>query len=200
MTATGYYTPFMLLGSSISVAGTALLSTLTVSTSSPRWIGYQILAAAGFGFGFSGPQMAAQTVFQDPRDTPVALTIITTCMDLGGSLGVSIGGAILGDRVRRELQSVLPEITREQISNTGITGLQASVPLEQRPLIAQAYARGLRSVFLASTVLCAATLVFACFVEWRSVKTKKETEKVADEPKVLNDSSKAQESGQLDNK
>ncbi|ROW10123.1 hypothetical protein VMCG_02092 [Cytospora schulzeri] len=120
----GYYTPFMLSGSALGVAGTALLSTLAVSTGSPKWIGFQVLASTGFGMGFNGPNVAAQTVFQDPRDTPTVLTIITTCQDLGGSLGTSIGEAILGDQVRRKLQRVLPGLTTKQISDEGITGLQ----------------------------------------------------------------------------
>ncbi|KUI61931.1 Putative HC-toxin efflux carrier TOXA [Cytospora mali] len=168
----GYYTPFMLTGSAVGIAGTALLSTLTVSTSSPKWIGFQILASAGFGMGFNGPNVAAQTVFQDPRDTPTALTIITTCQDLGGSLGTSIGEAILGDQVRRQLRRVLPGLTTKQISDEGITGLQNLVAPDQRYHVAEAYAYAVRAVFYGSTALVAVTLVLACFVEWKSIKGK----------------------------
>ncbi|KAI0839864.1 major facilitator superfamily domain-containing protein [Hypoxylon sp. FL0890] len=170
----GLYAPFMLVGSLIGTAGTALLSLLTTSTPAPRWIGYQILALSGFGIGFNGPQIAAQTVFQDPEDVPTALTIITTCQDLGGSLGVSIGSAIFTNLVRQRVQSVIPNITADQILNAGITRLQDMVAPDQRSSIAEAYAYGVRVIFYGSTAFAAATFILACFVEWKSVKDKPE--------------------------
>ncbi|KAI0431927.1 major facilitator superfamily domain-containing protein [Xylaria sp. FL1042] len=175
----GLYAPFMLVGGLIGTAGTALLSTLTTSTPPPRWIGYQILALSGFGIGFNGPQIAAQTIFRDPSDTPIALTIITTCQDLGGSLGISIGSAIFTSLVRQRVQKVIPDVTADQIFGAGITGLQALVSPEQRPLIAEAYAYGVRVIFYVSVALAAVTPILACFVDWKSVKEKDEGSPVA---------------------
>ncbi|TGJ76592.1 hypothetical protein E0Z10_g10865 [Xylaria hypoxylon] len=172
---TGLYAPFMLAGGLIGTAGTALLSTLTTSTPAPHWIGYQILALSGFGIGFNGPQIAAQTIFRDPNDTPIALTIITTCQDLGGSLGISIGSAIFTSLVRQRVQDVIPDVTADQIFGAGITGLQALVSPEQRPLIAEAYAYGVRVIFYVSVALAGATPILACFVEWKSVKDEDES-------------------------
>lgn len=168
----GYYTPFMLVGSSIGLAGSALLSTLSVTSTAPHWAGYQMLAAVGIAIGYNGPQMAAQTVFQDPRDTPTALTIITTCQDLGGSLGTSIGNAILVGIVRQQLQQLLPGLTTAQISNAGLTGLKDLVAPEQAYLVVEAYAYAIRVLFYGTTALIAPTLLLACFVEWKSVKDK----------------------------
>ncbi|KAI0540239.1 major facilitator superfamily domain-containing protein [Xylaria digitata] len=170
----GVYAPFMLVGGLIGTAGTALLSTLTTSTPAPRWIGYQILALSGFGIGFNGPQIAAQTIFRDPNDTPIALTIITTCQDLGGSLGISIGSAIFTSLVRQRVQDVIPDVTAAQIFGAGITGLQGLVSPEERPLIAEAYAYGVRVIFYVSVALAALTPILACFVDWKSVKEKDE--------------------------
>ncbi|KAJ2980414.1 hypothetical protein NUW58_g6949 [Xylaria curta] len=171
----GLYAPFMLAGGLIGTAGTGLLSTLTTSTPAPSWIGYQILALSGFGIGFNGPQIAAQTIFRDHNDTPIALTIITTCQDLGGSLGISIGSAIFTSLVRQRVRQVIPDITAAQIFGAGITGLQALVEPEQRPLIAEAFAYGVRVIFYVSVALAAATAILACFVDWKSVKDKDET-------------------------
>ncbi|PSR80196.1 major facilitator superfamily domain-containing protein [Coniella lustricola] len=168
----GYYTPFMLVGSSIGLAGSALLSTLSVTSTTPQWASYQVLAAVGIAIGYNGPQMAAQTVFQDPRDTPTALTIITTCQDLGGSLGTSIGNAILVDMVQQQLQQLLPDLSTAQISNGGLTGLKNLVAPEQAYLVVEAYAYAIRVVFYGTTALIATTLFLACFVEWKSVKEK----------------------------
>ncbi|KAJ5564919.1 hypothetical protein N7513_001161 [Penicillium frequentans] len=87
-TVVGYYVPFMILGSTILSIGTGLLSTSTVSTPLGRWVGYQVIAGAGLALGFDAPQLAAQTVFDTAEhDMTIALTIITSLMNLGGAFG-----------------------------------------------------------------------------------------------------------------
>lgn len=52
--ATGYFTPWVLLGASISTIGYGLLSMLNRTTSTGRWIGYQLFYGAGSGIASSG--------------------------------------------------------------------------------------------------------------------------------------------------
>lgn len=59
----GLYVPSMLAGSILMAIGVGLMSTFKASTSCGVYIGYRIIASAGIGFGFDGPQLAAQTVF-----------------------------------------------------------------------------------------------------------------------------------------
>ncbi|KZO90450.1 major facilitator superfamily transporter [Calocera viscosa TUFC12733] len=62
VTKIGYYVPFMILSSILLSVGIGLLTTFKVDTGRSVWIGYQILAGCGVGFGMQQPVIAAQTV------------------------------------------------------------------------------------------------------------------------------------------
>ena len=55
--ATGYYLPMPIIGSCIAAIGYGLLSTLSPTTSTARWIGYQILYGLGSVFGNSAVRL-----------------------------------------------------------------------------------------------------------------------------------------------
>jgi MFS family permease len=65
-TRTGYYTPSLIVGATLTALGAGLMTTFNVSTGKGMWVGYQILY--GFGIGLAGqvPNMAAQTIL--PKD------------------------------------------------------------------------------------------------------------------------------------
>jgi hypothetical protein len=61
-TALGYYHPFMITSSIMTTVGAGLLSTFTVDTGSPTWIGYQVLFGIGVGNGIQISIITVQTV------------------------------------------------------------------------------------------------------------------------------------------
>ena len=55
--STGYYLPMAIIGPCISAVGYGLLSTLSPTTSTARWVGYQILYGVGSVFGNSSVRL-----------------------------------------------------------------------------------------------------------------------------------------------
>lgn len=49
ITAIGWFTPFIVLGSVLATVGNGLIYTFDIHSSSSVWIGYQVLAGAGLG-------------------------------------------------------------------------------------------------------------------------------------------------------
>jgi hypothetical protein len=49
VTVIGYFTPFMIVGQALFTIGCGLLSTLSVTSSTGEWFGYQVLAGVGLG-------------------------------------------------------------------------------------------------------------------------------------------------------
>ena len=47
----GYYLPLSVLGASLAAIGNGLISTFSTTTSTGRWIGYQIILGVGRGIG-----------------------------------------------------------------------------------------------------------------------------------------------------
>jgi MFS transporter, DHA2 family, glioxin efflux transporter len=60
ITTTGRPLPFMAIAGVLSTIGVGLLYTLTIGSSSSKWIGYQVLAGLGLGLGFQVPVSAVQ--------------------------------------------------------------------------------------------------------------------------------------------
>jgi hypothetical protein len=54
---TGYYLPMAIIGPCISAVGYGLLSTLSPTTSTARWVRYQILYGVGSVFGNSSVRL-----------------------------------------------------------------------------------------------------------------------------------------------
>lgn len=60
VTVTGRPMPFMIVAGVLTTIGVGLLFTLTIGSSSAKWIGYQVLTGLGLGLGFQVPVSAAQ--------------------------------------------------------------------------------------------------------------------------------------------
>ena len=60
ITVTGRPMPFMVVAGVLSSIGVGLLFTLTIGSSSAKWIGYQVIAGLGLGLGFQVPVSAVQ--------------------------------------------------------------------------------------------------------------------------------------------
>lgn len=167
----GYYVPFMLVGSAVLSVGAGLLSTFSSTTSPGRWIGYQIVAAAGLGTGFDAPQIAAQAAFGKGPDVTIALVIITSCMNIGGSVGVSIGTVILNSRVVALLSGISAQAN---FSSSGLTAVLDSLSAAERTVVANIYGIAIQDVYHSTTALAVVTFILACFMDWLSVKEKPE--------------------------
>lgn len=60
ITVTGYYQHLLIGGAAVATIGSGLLYLLDLDTSAGKWIGYQILAGAGWGIAFQIPMIAVQ--------------------------------------------------------------------------------------------------------------------------------------------
>lgn len=73
ITKVGYYVPAMWFGASVFAIGSGLLFTLSVSTASAKWIGYQILTGFGAGSALQIPFLAVQVVLNS-KEMPIGST------------------------------------------------------------------------------------------------------------------------------
>ncbi|KAJ6092572.1 hypothetical protein N7486_007861 [Penicillium sp. IBT 16267x] len=167
----GKYAPFMHIGSAIAAVGMGLLSTLTAHSSLGQSIGYQILCGTGVGLALDGPQLAAQTVF-DQTDVPVALTVVTTLMNLGGAVFVSVGSSIFNNRAAVFLKSSAPGLSEALAGGTGLTELVKSLPIGERNEVIKTLQIILSNIFQCGIAIAVLSFVVSFGVEWRSVRSK----------------------------
>ncbi|RMY60272.1 hypothetical protein D0865_01623 [Hortaea werneckii] len=167
----GYYTPFAIASAIFMPIGAGLVTTWTVQTGSPKWIGFQILFGFGVGLGMQQATMAAQTVLRK-QDVPTGVALLFFAQQLGGAIFVSVGQNVLNSELVSGIVRLVPDLSPERILNTGATELRRIVPANDLQGVLVAYNSALRQVFVVATAMACLTALGAFGLEWRSVKAK----------------------------
>ncbi|TVY81379.1 Efflux pump afoB [Lachnellula suecica] len=143
---TGYYLPWVMAGLAITTTGYGAMSTLSPTTSTARWIGFQILYGIGAGTGAAGPFIAIQTLVPLPQ-IPTAMAMVLFGQNLGGSVFLVIGNTIFNNSLRKQLT--------EHASAVGVTA----------DVVMYAGARSVRDLGLSVTGLAAAIQAYVTAVD-----------------------------------
>jgi EmrB/QacA subfamily drug resistance transporter len=103
----GHYRPFPIAGTAIMAVGLALLSRLQAGT--PAWVAaaYMLVVGLGLGLVIQVLVLAAQNAV-DYRYLGVVSSGSTLFRQVGGSIGVSVFGAIFANQLARNLAGKLP--------------------------------------------------------------------------------------------
>ena len=139
ITRTGRYRVFPMIGMGVASLGLFLLSTLDVGSS--RWESSLYMFVFGAGIGMVMQIMVLATQNEAPlADLGVATSSITFFRTIGGSVGVSVFGALFTSRLTHLLGSAVPESMTPATIN--------QLPPEQKAQTAGAFADSITSVFL----------------------------------------------------
>lgn len=173
ITAMGYYTPFLIGSTAILAVGAGLITTYSAEISTPKWIGYQIIAGIGLGAGFQVPQAAVQTVLAQ-GDIPVGSSAIIFFQNLGGSIFISVGQSVFQNSLSTALKQLAPSVNPAVVFSAGATGIEQALKAVGQSSAYQAvlvaYNRGLQDAFRVSLGLGLGAFLATLFVEWKSVK------------------------------
>jgi len=169
----GYYTPFMVVGSSLMAVGTGLITTWDMHTSTAKWIGYQVILGYGVGCTMQHPNLAIQIVL--PRqDVPTGTAMLSLCQTLGGAVFAAVGQNLYIDKFAAGLQRI-GGLGAENFLEGGATDLSNKVPAALRPEVLAAYNSSLtKGTFFAALIVACLAVPAALGMEWRSVKQKQE--------------------------
>ncbi|KAF2003436.1 MFS general substrate transporter [Amniculicola lignicola CBS 123094] len=171
VTATGYYTPFMIVSSILMAIGAGLLSTFETDTNSPRWIGYQFMFGAGVGFGMQQVLIAVQVALPQ-KDVAIGTAVMMFSQTLGGALFISVGQNVFTNQLIKHLKTAVPDLDSSFVLTVGATELKQRIPASALAGVQAAYNLSLTEVFYVSTATAAVSLLGAAFVEWKSMKGK----------------------------
>ena len=150
ITKFGRYKPFPIIGTAIMTVGIFLLSLLAVHT--PTWhaVVFMIILGLGLGMVMQVLVLAAQNAVEH-RYLGVATSGSTLFRQIGGSIGVSIFGAIFANRLGHELASRLPHgLAVPKAANPEI--VKHLPPAIHVPYI-EAFAASLHPVFFFATFI-----------------------------------------------
>jgi EmrB/QacA subfamily drug resistance transporter len=145
ITRWGKYRPFPIVGTAVMAAGLYLLSRLEAGT--PTW--HALIAGVVLGLGLGGVMQVLVLAVQnavDPRQMGVATSGSTLFRQIGGSIGVSIFGAIFANRLHVEIASRFPP--GAHLPQAGNPGAIRALPPGVRSIFEDAFAAALHPVFL----------------------------------------------------
>ncbi|GLW97286.1 MDR family MFS transporter [Microtetraspora sp. NBRC 16547] len=169
VTRTGRWKAYPVAGMLLVAVGLGLLSRLHVDSSGVV-IGLDI-AVLGLGLGLTMQMLilAAQNA-AEPRDMASTTSGVSFFRSLGGAIGVAAYGAILTNKVKSEMTSLMAD-AHIRPSGSGLSlgtpDAIATLPDPIHAIVLEAFARGMQTVFLVGVP--AALLGFAAVLLLREV-------------------------------
>ena len=174
----GYYIPVMWLTSICMSVGFGLLTTLSLTTSTGKWIGYQLLVGFGRGFGLQMPFIAVQHN-ASPSEIPMVTAFLIFAQTFGCSLALGFSDTIFANTLQKELRNVLSSSTVDSIIAAGGVGFRNQVSASQLPTVISAYLLGIDRVFYLTAAFSAATFFVACGMGWKDIRQKPSADSAA---------------------
>ncbi|KAK0633043.1 major facilitator superfamily domain-containing protein [Immersiella caudata] len=173
----GYVTPPAVIGSAIGTIGLGLLTLMNVNTTTAQWVGYEILASAGFGLSIQQGFTAVQTVLE-PADMAVGTAAVVASQSLGGAIFLSVGNSVFQNHLlKASADNILPGVNIKKVIDAGAAAFRELVPDDDLPIMLEVYNEALRKVFIVGIPLGALAAFISCFIEFKSVKAQAEAVK-----------------------
>ncbi|EEB94659.1 hypothetical protein MPER_06491 [Moniliophthora perniciosa FA553] len=159
----------MIISSVMASVGAGMVSTFEPGTSTPEWIGYQIIYGFGMGSGMQQGLMAAQTVLP-LEDVPSGTSIIAFMQTISGAIFISIAQNVFSNKLASGIAEHVPGLNPEVILGAGATSLKYVVPERLMESVIHVYNDALVSTYYVSIAMSCLSLVGALSVEWKNMK------------------------------
>ena len=168
----GYYLPWAIISGVLVSIGSGLFTTFTTSTSTGKWVGYQILTGAGRGCVVQMPIIAIQNALP-PSQISVGMSLVVFFQTFGGALFLAVADTDFTSSLVKALNNISPPVNTEAIIVAGATGFRKILTAENLPPVLEAYNQALVNTFYLGAGGAVAMFIFAWGLGWKSVKKPK---------------------------
>ncbi|KAL4783342.1 major facilitator superfamily domain-containing protein [Aspergillus varians] len=165
----GYYLPWGVAGPILCAIGTGLMSTLSPTTATATWAGYQILTGFGRGSATQVPMIAVQNGMP-PDDLSTAMAILSFCQTFGGSIFLSIASVIFNEGLKNQIPHFAPNVDPARVIGVGATGFRQILSGDDLEGVVKAYAKSVDWVFYLVAGLCVLQFVASWGMGWVDVR------------------------------
>ncbi|WP_229875769.1 MFS transporter, partial [Streptomyces griseoloalbus] len=189
ISATGRWKIYLVIGGVAMTVGLGLLSTIGADTHFGLLSVYMAVMGIGVGMLMQNLVLAAQ------NDVPAAelgaaTSVLSFFRSLGGTIGTSVLGAILANRVATEMtkgleQSGVPAGSG-QAAGHGVPDM-TTLPAPMRELVEHAYGVATGDLFLVATPFAALALIAVLFIKETPLKNTSGMERLAQESDAASD-------------
>jgi len=158
----GHYMAVMYIGSSLSCAGSAILTTLNPNSTSSHYIGYQFVAALGAGI-VQQVQLTAVPLALPVSDMATASAVVSFFNNLGPVIILSLGNILFTNELELKLAQI-PGLDKGLVGSgiNGAVNLSKLVPSKFLSSVREALGFGLGRTLLLAVPSAGLALLF-CF-------------------------------------
>ncbi|WP_081900796.1 MDR family MFS transporter [Allokutzneria albata] len=165
ITRTGRWKSHLVLGAALIVAGLCLLGTISSTTPVVLLGCYMAVLGIGVGLLMQNLVLVAQND-APPKDLGAATSALSFFRSLGGSIGVSVLGAVLANRVG-------------SMTGHGVVPNLALLPEAEAAVVREAYGIATGELFLLGAPMAVLALVTVVFIKPIPLKTQSAGERLA---------------------
>ncbi|KAJ5982619.1 Major facilitator superfamily domain general substrate transporter, partial [Penicillium sp. IBT 35674x] len=174
VTKLGYYLPFCVAATVFATIGHGLLSMLSPSSSTGRWIGYQIIVGFGRGLGLQMPFVAIQNTLP-PEMVSISMSLLTFTQTLGGAVMLTFAETIFSNSLRSLISKYAKGVSPEVIAEAGATKIRAVITdPEKLAGVLVAYNKSIDRVFYLMIACSSVGFLFAWGMGWKDIRKKQE--------------------------
>ncbi|MGW5512377.1 MDR family MFS transporter [Streptomyces albogriseolus] len=191
---TGVWKRYLVAGAVVMTAGLGLLSTIDADTSFTLLSVHMAVLGIGVGMLMQNLVLAAQ------NDVPAAelgaaTSVLSFFRSMGGTIGTSVLGAILANRVASEMTKGLdaagiPSGGEGGGSGEGSVPDMSTLPEPVRQIVEHAYGVATADLFLIATPCALLALLTVVFIKEKPLKTTSGMERLAEEAGAATDRDK----------
>jgi EmrB/QacA subfamily drug resistance transporter len=195
VTRTGRWKPIMITGSIALVVGLALMGTIQYDTPYVIVAVYMFVMGSGVGLVMQNLVLVVQNT-TEPKNIGAASAGVAFFRSLGGALGVSVLGTVLGNRVTDLLGEKQTALTQaigalgakgaavaEELSSGSIPAV-SKLPDGVRQIIESAYGQAVANIFLIAAPIALLLVAALIFMPNKELTTKTVAERDTDEGPV----------------
>ncbi|MER7313997.1 MULTISPECIES: MFS transporter [Streptomyces] len=184
ITKTGRWKAWLVSGGFLLTAGLGMLGTIRYDTE--YWHIAVFMFVMGLGIGMMMQNLVLATQNQvAPADLGAASSVVTFFRSLGGAIGVSALGAVLGNRVTQYVKDGLADLGPEGAAfghgGTGGGGIPDldKLPAPFRTVMEAAYGHGVADVFLYAAPAALLAFLLTLFIKEVALRTSAGNDKAA---------------------
>ncbi|NEA87082.1 MFS transporter [Streptomyces sp. SID7958] len=180
---TGVWKRYLVAGAVVMSAGLGLLATIDAGTSFTLLSVYMAVLGIGVGMLMQNLVLAAQ------NDVPAselgaATSVLSFFRSMGGTIGTSVLGAILANRVASEITKGLTDagvpVDRASGGDSSVPDVK-TLPAPIREIVEHAYGTATAELFLVATPCALLALLTVLFLKEKPLKTTSGMERLAEE-------------------
>lgn len=169
----GYYAPFMLLGSILMPVAAGLMTTVNIDTALVQLIVYTALSGLGYGIGFAGPQNAVQTILP-LNDVPLGISIMLFAQAFGPAVTIAVAQVLFIEQLSTNLSGLGSGLNSTNIENVGLSQIMEMIAPINNEKALLAIDKSLSHTWYLVIGLACTTMVGSLAIEWKSVKSRRE--------------------------